>query len=1031
MTGFYSHNKTIYTCLALLFVISLQGCIRNKENKPAKIEQVAANKDVANYMEAFQGLGALADSSQPTLPQKALAGFRYPHDLAFDLILSEPEINQPLEISFDHRGRLWVVQYKQYPYPEGLKVTSVDNWNRVVFDKVPQAPPHGVKGEDKITIFEDTRGDGKYDKATDAITGLNIATSVTLGRGNIWVMSPPYLLAYPDLTMDGIPDEDPVVHLDGFGLEDTHAVANSLRWGPDGWLYGAQGSTTTANVNSAVSKNVSFKGQAIWRYHPESHVFEVFAEGGGNTFNVEIDEKGRIFSGDNGTDRGPYFKQGAYYIKNLGKHGEYTNPYVFGVAPSMHLDGEKIRFTHALIKYDGGSLPPKYDGAMVAINPLHGYAQLSRFKSNGSTFSISDEERILETNDKWFRPVDLNTGPDGAIYFADWYDSRLTHVDPHDNWHKTSGRIYRLRNKNAKTSIPKFDLSQYTNDQLVGLLSHKNKWFRQQALQLFADRKDRSAIPKLMELLDSDNSQTALEAFWALNLSGGFDDQVAITAFNHRDPFVRMWAVRLIGDKKKVSSEVSDQLAQLASRESHPEVRSQLASSSKRLPAASAIPIIRNLLKNHHDARDPDIPLLIWWAMESKAESDRNALLLLFEDPAIWSSQTVQETILERMMQRYTLAGGDENFSSCARLLKLAPSVKHARLLINGLQEGLRGRDVTALPTELLSALQPYQSQFKEETLALALRQGEIQAVEKALVIIADEKAEIGKRLTYTRILGEVNQPKSIPALLQIVNSRGSSDALKQTALQALQRYDETEIGSQVAKAYPVALRSDPQLRDVALALFASRPVWARQLLDAIVKTKQIKKEDVSEQIVRRLKLLNDAAIVQTVDRLWPNIRPATSDEKNNRISHVSQLLKSGTGYLPPGRAIFKNRCGNCHRLFNEGGRLGPDLTGYERSNLNYLLTHIIDPNIDIREGYDYYHITTTDGRSLVGTIIGRRGGTVTLQPIIGDAITLTTKQIKDMRAQQTSLMPENLLDEMTDQQIRDLFAYLMQPVSQ
>ena len=148
-------------------------------------------------------------------------------------------------------------------------------------------------------------------------------------------------------------------------------------------------------------------------------------------------------------------------------------------------------------------------------------------------------------------------------------------------------------------------------------------------------------------------------------------------------------------------------------------------------------------------------------------------------------------------------------------------------------------------------------------------------------------------------------------------------------------------------------------------------------------------------------------------------------------MTYVSQVLKTGAGEINQGHAIFKNKCASCHRLFNEGGILGPDLTGYDRSNVNYWLTHIIDPNIDIREGYDYYQITTTDGRSLTGTIIGRRGGTVTLQPIIGDAITLTKKQIKDMRAQKTSLMPEGTLDEMTDQQIRDLFAYLVQgPVS-
>ena len=211
---------------------------------------------------------------------------------------------------------------------------------------MPDAPPTGARGADKITFFEDTDGDGKFEKSTDAITGLNIATSVILGRGKIWVLNPPYLLVYPDPDDDGIPNGDPEIHLKGFGLEDTHAVANSLTWGSDGWLYGAQGSTTTANITSQVSKNVRFEGQAIWRYHPDTGIFEIFSEGGGNTFDVEIDSKGRILSGDNGNDRGQYYKQGAYFVKNWGKHGPHTNPYTFGYLPNMELEGDRRRFMH-------------------------------------------------------------------------------------------------------------------------------------------------------------------------------------------------------------------------------------------------------------------------------------------------------------------------------------------------------------------------------------------------------------------------------------------------------------------------------------------------------------------------------------------------------------------------------------------------------------------------------------------------------------------------------------------------------------
>ena len=294
-------NSLIY--FIFLFFAGLYACNTNKQSKAPEIKDISANDDVARYMNAFKGLGALTDSTQPTQPQKALSNFRIPDDLSMDLVLSEPDIVQPVELSFDHRGRLWVVQYHQYPYPKGLKVTSVDNFLRVHFDKVPPAPPGGLKGADKISIFEDTNGDGTFDKSTDAISGLNIATSVLTGRGKIWVLNPPYLISFDDPEGDGIPNGQASVHLTGFGIEDTHAVANSLRWGPDGWLYGAQGSTTTANISSAVSKNIAFSGQVIWRYNIDTKVFEVFAEGGGNTFNVEFDSKGRLYSGNNGSDR--------------------------------------------------------------------------------------------------------------------------------------------------------------------------------------------------------------------------------------------------------------------------------------------------------------------------------------------------------------------------------------------------------------------------------------------------------------------------------------------------------------------------------------------------------------------------------------------------------------------------------------------------------------------------------------------------------------------------------------------------------
>ena len=209
-----------------------------------------------------------------------MARFRVAEDLEWEQLLTEPQIAQPVFLNFDARGRLWVVEYRQYPSPAGLTRISRDSVWRSVYDKVPPPPPKHFPGKDRISIHEDTDGDGRLDRHSVFVDGLNIVTAVEHGRGGVWVLNPPYLLFYRDTNHDDVPDGDPEVRLSGFGLEDTHSVANSLRWGPDGWLYGAQGSTVTGNVwvHGADGKPLHAKalysqGQNIWRYHPERRVY--------------------------------------------------------------------------------------------------------------------------------------------------------------------------------------------------------------------------------------------------------------------------------------------------------------------------------------------------------------------------------------------------------------------------------------------------------------------------------------------------------------------------------------------------------------------------------------------------------------------------------------------------------------------------------------------------------------------------------------------------------------------------------------
>jgi putative membrane-bound dehydrogenase-like protein len=345
-----------------------------------------------------------------------MRAFTVATDLALDQVLTEPVVSKPVSISFDERGRLWVVQYLQYPSPAGLKVLSHDQFWRVVYDKVPAPPPRGVRGLDKITIHEDSKGTGVYDKHTTFLEGLNIATAAVRGRGGVWVLNPPYLLFYPTKDNADHPTGDPEVHLEGFGLEDTHSVVNSLRWGPDGWLYAAQGSTVTGHVKhpGRDEKPVHTVGQLIWRYHPATRRYEVFAEGGGNAFGVEFDAHGRVFSGHNGGNtRGFHYVQGGYYRKGFEKHGALSNPYTFGFFEAMkHNNAPRFSHTFAFDEADG--LPASYHGKLFAVSPLEGKVVVSDVERDGSSLKTRDIGSVLSSTDRWFRPVDIKLGPDGA-----------------------------------------------------------------------------------------------------------------------------------------------------------------------------------------------------------------------------------------------------------------------------------------------------------------------------------------------------------------------------------------------------------------------------------------------------------------------------------------------------------------------------------------------------------------------------------------------------------------------------------------
>lgn len=1006
--------------LALILLITLASHViaDDTETKQRSLD-AAENEAVREHIRNFAGRGATGDFSIPAKsPTEAEAEFVTPDDVTVKVALAEPDVRQPVCVNFDERGRMWVVQYLQYPFPAGLKVVKYDEHLRAVFDKVPPAPPQHDRGADKITIHEDTNGDGTFDTQKTFVEGLNITTSALPGTGGVWVLNPPYLLFYPDANQDDVPDGDPEVHLAGFGLEDTHAVANSLTWGPDGWLYGAQGSTCWATVNVQTNPDhpsVHFKGQGVWRYHPHTHQFEIFAEGGGNTFAIEFDEKGRIYSGHNGGNtRGFHYVQGGYYQKSWGKHGALTNPHAYGFFPQMkHAAVE--RFSHTLIKYESDVLPPRYQGRIIAPVPLHNYVTVSKVSPLGSTFQTEDELHAIETDDVWFRPVDIKAGPDGCVYIADWCDTRLTHVDPRDTWDRKRGRIWRLQ-PNAYSQHQPIDLRQLSTDELIDKLTSPDKTTRQLVQRMLREHGDASAADRLIEQLPQTEGQLALEYLWAIHALGRYDQRAAELALGHTDPYVRSWGIRLLTPSLVEAN--ASRLIDLARNESHVEVCSQLASTAKRIPGSIGLEMALLLAQRNELSGDPHIPLLTWWAIEAHADDsslDASSLVDTLETTAIG-----RDIILPRFAQRLAAEPTEVHLLRLAQVLEHADESQLRQAMLTSIDTAFAGRKIEQMPEALRAAIVAAADSGSSAQLALLVRAGQKDAEANAIARVESNQTKAAERIKLIQLLGQVGSKEARDALLRVATS-SAPETIRVAAIGGLGSFDSPEIIGQLVGRYP---QEPSAVQAAIIELSAARASAAYHLLDA-VDQKQIPRTAVSVDLLENLKLHGDETLNERIAKIWGSTR-ATPNQLAAELQQTATILKTGQGNAQHGVELFKKRCANCHKLFGEGADIGPELTGYERTNLDFMLLSIVDPSAAIREEYTNYRVLTMDGRVLSGFLKNQDDKTITLQNAENPALVISRDDIDTGPvAVKQSLMPDRVLEGLTASEIRDLFAYL------
>ncbi|MEN9635872.1 MAG: hypothetical protein RL077_4276 [Verrucomicrobiota bacterium] len=956
---------------------------------------------------------------EPLPPREAAARLHAPPGFKITLAAAEPEVQQPIAIAYDDRGRLWVAESYSYA---GSNFTD--------------------ERHDRILIFEDTDGDGVFDSRKVFHDHLNRLTGLALGFGGVWVTMAPHLAFIPDRNSDDIPDGPPVVQLDGWTLDAEHNTVNGLTWGPDGWLYGRHGIKKSSFVGRPGASKASRTevGCAIWRFHPTRHVFEVVADGTINPWGLDFDDHGQAFASTSVTDHFWHVTLGARWErwKNRGGHPDpYSYELMSPTSDHLHWgggmwdkDGRIAGANDALggghshsdaMIYLGGRWPAEYRGTVFMSN-IHGRRinrdAIERRPGDGR-YVATHRPDFITVNDPWFRAISLQYGPDGDAVMTDWSDFGECH--DRDGVHRTSGRIYKISwGEPYKVNV---DLSRESDAALVSQQLHRNDWFVRRARRLLQERAhagaDMSAAQVALRRMFEENQDVTrkLRALWALHATEGADAAWLLSLFGHPDEHVRHWAVRLFMDVK-IPEKSMEPLVRLAGTESSWLVRLALASALQRITPDARGALAAALISQCGPDPDPNLLRLIWYGFQPyvashPAEAGRTALGCNVPRLRQFTARR-----LAAEMPREPAAGA-------ALFIGLAAAKDREVIadLLNGANQGLQGVRHAQAPAKAIALLERL-SGSEEPTVRrpatlLAATFGEPNAISTLRRELNDPDAPAADREATLEKLTEVRPTWLLDDLLALVRTGQIVDA----TLRALPAFADMRVADAVIFALP---KLPPAARIGAVDTLVARVESARRLLDEIGGGK-IERKIISPGQARQISQLGDRTLTAQLELVWGLVGRSSATTAATIARLRTQLAPAtlAAANVGEGATVFDQRCASCHQLFGRGQSVGPDLTGSGRKDLEYLLLNIVDPNSSVPADYRIAAITLKDSRVLSGSIISESPQSLTVR-LQNSQTTVDRADVKSIERLPISLMPAGLLEAMSVTEVRDLFGYLM-----
>jgi len=982
----------------------------------------------------------------PSKPQDTVKKFDLHPEFTANLVASEPLITKPIAVQWDERGRLWVAESPEYP--NGRRPNVAAPWKET---GVLSPGQYERPARDRISILSDTDGDGVMDSKSIFYEGLELVTGFCFYKDGVLALHQPDVVFLRDTDNDGKADKVERV-LTGFSPGDSHFVANHLINAPDGWIYVSMGGGEEIWTPDR-KKSLGRVSSGIFRFKPDGSALEQVSSKGGNGFGADLTSDGELFFGQATSGSPMQHVVIPEWTLAKGKVG----PQLFGAnsviagrkvvrkqlpdrLPLMQIDVVGgYSAACASLFYEGGAWPAAWNNSGFVTEPILNVIHHEILKPEGASLKgdmVRPDAEFLLSNDYWFRPIDIATGADGALYISDFYSPVIAHSDTRGPQHSRAGasvrpdrehyfgRIYRVQNKEAqKNAIP--DLSKAGAPECVAALKHSNRTVRANAYRLLTEKLDPAAVEAALLPLARDEAFTPARilALWGLQRLGKLTTDLHKSALTNPNASLRKSAALM---------------AEVAGADA---IQPELATAMKDTDARARIAALRAL------------------ATVELKEAAANTLLDLYptlEDnwtrsAAVAAASNSPASILGMALKREKLNGQEiflaavatraadrQDAETFAKLVPLcaaaAPSSDAVKVLI--LEAAARLKTPPANAATLAASLRTLLASENPSVFTNALplsatwdTAGELRTdvtrkSELALQRLADANIPDAERMQIvTALLGaRTANPAILPAISTLLAGKASS-ALKRHTVQAIGLQSDAAVGALLIDAMPKLSGGE---QEAATGVLLARPDFTMELLSAI-EAKKVPITIFSPSNIFRLRTHPDKAVSARAVKLLDAIRKPSTDKDGLIAKLLPEVTR--TGNATAGREVFTKNCAACHKFNDQGSEIGPILTGMGAHGPDNLLVHILDPNRAVDAGYEVWNVAMKDGSIQSGILAQENEAQMMLKTANGP-VEIAKSNVKNARKTPLSLMPEGF-EALGADALRDLLAYLCEGASQ